>query len=142
MPEAYVKWQPEWLPFSSLTPLLRAEARSLIPTSTALPAVDEQPASISASTTESSDRDAASTIQRAFRRFLASRCLWLAPASFNRPSDPRAVRIADTEYQFRFDADGVSAWLADAALTLAQRRRCKVLLSQLALPSVQSAQMS
>ena len=142
MPEAYVQWQPEWLAFSQLTPLLRSEARSLIPAPVALPVVDEQPASTSTPTTESSDRDAASTIQRAFRRLLASRRLWLAPASFNRPGDPRAVRIADTEYQFRFDADGVTSWLTDATLSMAQRRRCKALLSQLALPAMQSAQMA
>ena len=137
MPEAYVRWQPEWLTFSSLTPLLRAEAHSLLAASP--PA--EQTA-IAPPATELSSHTPASTIQRAFRRYLAGRRFWLAPASFNRPGDPRAIRADDTGYHFRFDADSAHAWLAEAALTMAQRRRCKALLVHLHLPAMQVEQMS
>ena len=127
-PEAYVEWLPAWQAFSSLTAALRDDARQMLvatsggnDSSTANRALTEH--------------NAAALIQRAWRQqHAAQHNTWFAPASFNRPDDPLAVRRADTGYLFLYKDDDMPLWMSDDALTSAQRRCCRALLKALALP--------
>ena len=148
MPEAYVRWSPEWTTLSNLTQAARAEALALLTPPSSVQGVNEvtQDAGAGDTAVAATERltanGAAVVIQRAFRHYLATRHqTWHSPASFNRLDDPRALRRVRDEYLFRF-GDGISQlWLADAALTAAQRRRCKALVKALALPWLEPTQM-
>ena len=145
MPEVHVRWQPEWITFSNLSPALREEARALLAANmpTAAPVneptltggrVDEPTLTNGLGTAaEVVTHHAAVRIQRAYRHHLTNRrLLWFAPATFSRPDDPRAVRRnADGSYSISY----AHGWLSEPALTALQRRRFQALLRALSLPA-------
>ena len=143
MPEAQVAWEPDWMLFSRLPEALRDDARHLIRRLTiqdTTPAVDAEPPTAPLADMLPSDarsEAAASRIQATVRQHLARiPPTWGAPSSFNRPDDPTAVRKVDDKYLFRVKRDGLYTFITGEELTAAERRRCRQMLRELNLPSL------
>ena len=149
-PEAHVAWEPAWWLYSNLPSKSKAEAKAVI-TSMLDKMHQHNSDSTHAVTTDDNTDLPASRIQACARGMLdrmmfrsaqgvTSGPVCLAPSTFNRRGDPRAVGQADAGYlaylYYLSQDDERRAWTADDDLTAAERRRCRTLLKELGLPVV------